>query len=59
MSLATKLYDKETHSAARESRYRLPLVLLCIGLGLSVACMVFTPVTIGKIGNDQTLVVLP
>jgi hypothetical protein len=54
MSLAVKLYDKETHSTGGIPRYRLAVVLFCVGLALTIACTVFTPTAIGKVGSDQT-----
>jgi hypothetical protein len=54
MSLAIKLYDKETHGTGGISRYRLAIALFCVGLALAIACTVLTPTAIGKVGSDQT-----
>jgi hypothetical protein len=54
MSLAVKILEKESFSTVAIARYRLAIVLFCVGLALAIACMVFTPTAIGKTGSDQT-----
>jgi|HubBroStandDraft_5_1064220.scaffolds.fasta_scaffold2298004_1 uncharacterized membrane protein len=54
MSLAVKILEKESFSTIAIARYRVAIVLFCVGLALAIACMVFTPTAIGKIGGDQT-----
>jgi hypothetical protein len=52
MSLAIKLYDKEAHTTG--SIHRLAIALFGVGLALAIACTVFTPTAIGKVGSNQT-----
>jgi hypothetical protein len=54
MSVPTKLYDNEIRRRGRIPRYRLAIVLFCVGLALAIACAAFTPAAIGNIGSDQT-----
>jgi hypothetical protein len=57
MSLAIKLDDNEIHRAASAPRYQLTVALLCIGLALAIACVVFKPVAIGHVPGDQIFLV--
>jgi hypothetical protein len=54
MSLVIKLHDNETRSRGIIRRYPLAIALFFVGLALAVACTVFTPTVIGKVGTDQT-----